>query len=377
MNEKATRVEISRKALLSNIQNFRKILRPDTLFTAVIKSNAYGHGFLNIAGMALSGGADVLGVNSIHEAMILREHFPDAKILIMGEIPAKSKYSRELSDSGLWVVVSRTEDVAFLSGLNPRPKIHIKVDTGMGRLGHSGEKMISILGELRSRNLPLDGILTHFASTEDFTEHSYSMYQLENFKKVLGVAESLGYKNLIRHTASSASSLLFPGARMDMVRVGISLYGLWPSLETRLSLSLMGKDFSLEPVLTWKTVIVHTQELGAGVCIGYGSTYRTLIPTKVAVLPVGYHEGYDRRLSNQGYVLIDGTRAPVLGRVCMNMTMVNITHIPTAGIGTDVVLIGKSGTDEITADLIAGTTGTINYQVVTGIMADIPRIIVD
>lgn len=342
----------------------------------MIKSNAYGHGLIPVAGICLDSGADILGVNSLEEAIILRENFPKAILLIMGEISEKGSRKVQLSDPNLWVVVSREEDVQFLASLSPRPKIHLKIDTGMSRLGHSGKKMEEILTNLSRVNLPLDGILTHFASTEDFTEHSYSMEQLDKFKKIIKLAESLGYKNLIRHAASSASSLLFEEARLDLVRVGISLYGLWPSLETRLSLSLMGKAFSLEPVLTWKTKIVHVQEVGAGVCVGYGSTYRTLVPTKIAVLPVGYYEGYDRRLSNQGYVLLDGIRAPILGRVCMNMTMVDITHIPDSKIHMDVVLLGKSGNDEITADLLANTTGTINYQVVTGIQKDIPRIVV-
>ena len=203
------------------------------------------------------------------------------------------------------------------------------------------------------------------------------MKQLEEFMKFVKMAESLGYKNLIRHTASSASTMLFEEARLDMVRVGISLYGLMPSLETRLSLSLMGKDFQLQPVLTWKTKIVHIQSVPAGVSVGYGSTFKTIYPTRVAVLPVGYYEGYDRRLSNQGYVLVHGERAPILGRVCMNMTMVNITHIQDAEIGSDVVLLGKSGNEEISADLLASLVGTINYDIVTRIQKDIPRVLVD
>ncbi len=376
MRENLTRVEISKKAVSQNIQSFKK-LGPNSLFTAVIKSNAYGHGLVEMGGISLEAGADLLGVNSLEEALELQKSFPQAKILIMGEIPFKESRKKELSSKTFWIVVSRVEDVKFLASLDPAPQIHLKVDTGMTRLGHSGETMKKVLHEIASQKLPLHGILTHFASTEDFTEHSYSMKQLEKFTEMVQLAESLGYKNLIRHTASSASTMLFEEARLDMVRVGISLYGLMPSLETRLSLSLMGKDFHLEPVLTWKTKIVHTQSVPAGVSVGYGSTFKTIYPTRVAVLPVGYFEGYDRRLSNQGYVLIDGERAPILGRVCMNMTMVNITHIPKAEIGTDVVLLGKSGTEEVSADLLASLTGTINYDVVTGIQKEIPRILVE
>jgi alanine racemase len=376
MGENLTRVEISKSAVSENIENFRKVLNKKTLFCAIIKSNAYGHGLLEMADLSLSAGADLLGVNSMDEALILRKKYPSVRILIMGEIPFKENRKKEIADDNFWIVVSRLEDIQFLSNLHPRPKIHLKIDTGMSRLGFSGTALEELIIAISTQKLPLDGALTHFASTEDFTEHSYSMQQLSEFTKALELLTSLGYKDLIRHTASSASTMLFEEARFDMVRVGISLYGLWPSMETRLSLSFMGKDFQLKPVLSWKTGIVHIQSVPAGRSVGYGSTYKTIYPTKIAVIPVGYFEGYDRRLSNQGYALIDGERAPILGRVCMNMTMLNVTHIPTAELGKEVTLIGKSGSEEITADWMGNLTGTINYDIVTSIQKDIQRIIV-
>jgi alanine racemase len=376
MGENLTRVEISKSAVSENIENFRKVLNKKTLFCAIIKSNAYGHGLLEMADLSLSAGADLLGVNSMDEALILRKKYPSVRILIMGEIPFKENRKKEIADDNFWIVVSRLEDIQFLSNLHPRPKIHLKIDTGMSRLGFSGTALEELIIAISTQKLPLDGALTHFASTEDFTEHSYSMQQLSEFTKALELLTSLGYKDLIRHTASSASTMLFEEARLDMVRVGISLYGLWPSMETRLSLSFMGKDFQLKPVLSWKTGIVHIQSVPAGRSVGYGSTYKTIYPTKIAVIPVGYFEGYDRRLSNQGYALIDGERAPILGRVCMNMTMLNVTHIPTAELGKEVTLIGKSGSEEITADWMGNLTGTINYDIVTSIQKDIQRIIV-
>ncbi len=376
MGENLTRVEISKSAVLENIENFRKVLNKKTLFSAIIKSNAYGHGLLEMAELSLRAGADLLGVNSLDEALLLREKYPSVRILIMGETPFKEYRKKEISDNNFWIVVSRLEDIEFLSNLYPRPQIHLKVDTGMSRLGFSGKTLEDLISEIATKKLPLDGVLTHFASTEDFTEHSYSFQQLSLFTKAVDLLASLGYKDLIRHTASSASTMLFEEARLDMVRVGISLYGLWPSMETRLSLSFMGKDFQLKPVLSWKTKIVHIQSVPEGRSVGYGSTYKTIYPTKIAVIPVGYFEGYDRRLSNQGYALIDGERAPILGRVCMNMTMLNVTHIPSAVVGKDVTLLGKSGSEEITADWMGNLIGTINYDVVTRIQKDIPRVIV-
>ncbi|MCB1143643.1 MAG: alanine racemase [Leptospiraceae bacterium] len=376
-DSKGNWIEISRSALQANITQFRNLLNPSTKFAAIIKSNAYGHGILEIAKLSLESGVDVLGVNSLEEVKILRDHFPKTEILLMGETSSPETFERLFSDPFLWVVTSHPSRVKFYSSLNPRPKIHLKTDTGMGRLGNSGEMLESILTGLKEENLPLDGLMTHFASTEDFTEHSYTLSQLNRFHRILTRARELGYENLIRHSASSASTLLFEEAHLDMVRIGISLYGLWPSLQTRLSLSLMGRDISLHPVLAWKSRIVHIQDLPTGSMVGYGSTFKTNYPTRMGVIPVGYYEGLDRRLSNQGYVLISGERAPIIGRICMNMAMLDITHIEGVDVGTEVTILGRSGKEEISADLHASLTGTINYDITTRLQKDIPRIVVD
>lgn len=374
---KITKVEISKNAILSNIQSFKNIIPKTTLFAAVVKSNAYGHGLKTISQLALEGGADFLAVNSLEEGLSLHNSFPIANILIMGEIPNLEKNAKFLNTSKFHVVVSREDEILELRKLPKRPFIHLKTDTGMGRLGYFGEKMLKLLYDFKTKNLPIDWLMTHFASTEDFTEHSYSMQQLTRFQNYIQYAKKIGYNKLKYHAASSASTMLFPEARLDMVRVGISLYGLWPSMQTRLSLSLMGNTtFDLQAVMKWKTEIVHIQHLDAGSYIGYGSTYKTNYPTTTAVIPVGYYEGLDRRLSNQGYVLLRGERAPILGRVCMNMTIIDITHIKEPKIGEEVILIGQSGKETISADDIASLTGTINYDVVTRINSSIPRIVV-
>ncbi len=372
-----TWIEISQSALINNLQTFRNIVSNSTKIAGIVKSNAYGHGILEISNMLVSENIDVLGVNSIEEAILLQKHFPSVPILIMGEIFNKQKYEQELSRENFWIVVSRLEDVKFLSQLNPRPKIHFKVDTGMSRLGQSGRNLVYSLETISKKNLPLDGIMTHFASTEDFTEHSYSMLQLNRFLEAIQIAENLGYKNLLRHASASASTMLFENAHLDMVRIGISLYGLWPSIETRLSLSMIGKEFCLKPVLTWKTRIVHFQNVPSGTFVGYGSTYKTVYPSKIAVIPVGYYEGFNRRLSNLGYVLVHGERAPIVGRVCMNMSMIDVTHIKNVKIGDEVIIIGKSGNEFLSADFIAQLTNTINYDVVTSLNSNLPKVIVN
>ncbi len=374
----STWVEISKKAIESNIRSFRSILPENVRFAAIVKSNGYGHGIKEISEIAIASGADLLGVNSLEEALILKEKFSNVEILIMGEIPALKEKIPFLEDSKISVVVSRFDEVEILNHIKNRPKIHLKTDTGMGRLGTRGKTFIRLLEKIRKNNLTFDGLMTHFASTEDFTEHSYSKLQLSIFHENILEAERQGFQNLVRHAASSASAILFKEAHFDMVRVGISLYGLWPSMQTRLSLSLMGRgEFRLTPALTWKTRVVHIQELETGSLVGYGSTYKTNYPTRIAVLPVGYFEGLDRRLSNQGHVLIRGERARIIGRVCMNMCMADVTHIKDSAIGDIAVIIGESGNESITADDIANSIGTINYEVVAGIHGDIPRIIVE
>ncbi len=374
----SSEITLSKSALEHNISLYRKLTSEGTKFTAVVKSNAYGHGLLEIAELAQQAGADLLGVNSVEEALTLRNHFPKAIILIMGSIPDLSSRKQSLADENFWILVSRIEEVETLNSLSPKPKIHVKLDTGMSRLGIGKTQIEFFAKELKAKGISIDGLATHFASTEDFTEHSFSMKQLQGFLEGVQIFESFGFKNLVLHCASSASAMLFPEARLNLIRVGISMYGLWPSLETKLSLSMMGKQFGmLKPVLTWKTKIQHIQNLPTGAYIGYGSTFKTTYPTRLAVIPVGYYEGLDRKLSNTGYMLIRGERARILGRICMNMTMIEITHIPEAQLGDEVIILGSSEKERISADDHATWTNTINYEVVTRILASFPRSIAD
>lgn len=372
-----TRVEISETAVSHNIKSFQTLLQADCQMATIIKSNGYGHGILEMAEICTRAGIKTLGVNSLDEALLLRQNFLQQTILIMGDISHDRQYLSKVADPNFQIIVSRPQQVAELTKLGKnRPQIHLKIDTGMGRLGHSGLAIQNVLQQIHRQRLPLDGICSHFASTEDNIEHSYTRQQLEDFLVAIDYARSLGYDNLIRHCAASASTLLFPQAHFDMVRIGISLYGLWPSQETRFCFDYKARPhFTLKPVLSWKTKIVHIQTIERGKYIGYGSTFKTSYPSKIAVIPVGYHEGLDRRLSNQGYVLTKGERAQIVGRICMNMTMLDVTHIDQIQPGDDVILIGTDGKEEIQAQDHASITGTINYDIVTRIQKDIPRII--
>ncbi|TGK41482.1 alanine racemase [Leptospira andrefontaineae] len=369
-----TWIELSRAAISANLKNFRALLSPKTLLTAVIKSNAYGHGLLETAELAHKAGADLFGVNSLEEAKLLRAKYPEFKILIMGEVPGLAERTSEVSDPNFWIIVSRTEEVRILTNCKPSPQIHLKVDTGMARLGFFGADLERTFSEIKSEGLRLDGIATHFASTEDVLEQKYSKEQMKSFSEAILLAEKFGFKNLVKHACASASTMLFPEAHYDLVRVGISLYGLWPSLQTRLSLHLSGKkDFNLSPVLSWKTRIVHIKTVPEDSFVGYGSTYQTSAPTRIAVVPVGYYEGLDRKLSNNGVMLVKGKRAKILGRICMNMTMLDITHIHDAEIGDVVTILGKDREEEISADDHANWTYTINYEVTTRISESVPK----
>ncbi|EMY78699.1 alanine racemase [Leptospira weilii serovar Ranarum str. ICFT] len=369
-------VEISKRSFSNNLNSFRSILRSE--LTAILKSNAYGHGIVPMIKLCIEEGVSRIGVNSIEEAQLVRKIDSNIPVLIMGEIQNPEEQKDTLSDPNFWIVFSRPQTARILSSFKPAPKLHLKIDTGMGRLGNRGETLKHTLGELKEAGISLDGICTHFASTEDVLEHKYSLMQIQNFEEAVSLAESFGYKNLIRHACASASAMLFSHAHFETVRIGISLYGLWPSIQTRLSLNLTGnKNFRLSPILSWKTRIVHVQNHPANSYIGYGSTFQTSYPTKVAIVPVGYYEGLDRKLSSNGDMLVLGKRARIIGRICMNMTMLDVTHVPGADVGSIVTIIGRDGEESVTADDIADRTHTINYETITRISESIPRIVVD
>jgi alanine racemase len=221
------------------------------------------------------------------------------------------------------------------------------------------------------------GAGTHFANIEDTTNHEYAEYQLQNFSRLIKKLELLKIKPEVRHTASSAALILFDKTRFEMVRPGISVYGHWPSKETYLSHQQRGGDNNLfQPVLTWKTRITQLKSIKADEFIGYGCTYRTTKPAKLAILPVGYYDGYSRALSNTAYVLIRGRRAPVRGRICMNLMMVDVTDIKGVKFGDEATLIGRTKNDAVTAEQLAGWSGTINYEILARLSQKIPRLIV-
>lgn len=392
-----SRVEVSRSALIHSVRQYRRLIGRSQ-FYGVVKSNAYGHG-LRPCVQALDGEVDGFALNHISEAGVAWE-LTSRPFLVMGRFDADE--ARQLLDkeaSRLTVVLSEPDEIRQLASIRPDLPFHLKIDTGMSRLGRRGRALDEAFAYLADHpSLPWTGIMTHFANVEDVTEQGFAQRQLDLFDAAWSKAQLAARgRPLIRHAASSAAAALLPGARLDLVRVGISLYGLWPSQATKLSLlSLPGEGMELRPALRWITTIVHVNEVEQGARVGYGCTYQATAPMRVAILPVGYNEGYDRSLSNRAFAVVQGRRAPVVGRVCMNMTMVDVTHIADARPGTEAVLIGRGVADrargdggaddrmvvdargeEMSADLMADLAGTINYETVTRIHPEIPRILVD
>jgi alanine racemase len=240
------------------------------------------------------------------------------------------------------------------------------------------EDLEAFLGVVRGTgNARLEGLSTHFANIEDTLNHAYAEEQLQRFATALRLVERVAGRPPVVHTACTAAALLFPKTHFTMLRVGIGLYGLWPSRETFLSAREQGTVPVLTPVLSWKTRLAQVKSLPEGSYIGYGCSYRATRRTTVGILPVGYADGYDRALGNRGHVLVRGRRAPIIGRICMNLSMVDLTDVPGAGLEDEVVLLGTSGSERISAETMAEWAGTINYEIVARISPLLPRTIVD
>jgi alanine racemase len=374
-------VEVDARALRGNVAEFRRRLGAGPLLGAVVKSNAYGHGMLETAAIVRAAGADWLCVNNLDEAARLRDAGHDAPVLVMGYVGLAEL--EEVAARDLRPVVYNLATVEELercaARLGRRVRVHLKAETGTNRQGILEADIPAFVRRVRASEwLELEGLTTHFANIEDTTDHSFAEAQIAAFQRVSDAARALGGPVPIRHSACSAATLLFNRTHLDLARIGISLYGLWPSRETYVSCLERGKpSLDLEPVLSWKTRIVQVKDVPEGGYVGYGCTFRATRGTRIAVLPVGYFEGYDRRLSGVAHVLVHGKRAPVRGRVCMNMTMVDVTDVPDAALEDEVVLVGRQGEERISAEQMASWCGTISYEIVSRIHTSLPRVVVD
>lgn len=363
-----TSASVDLTALVHNLTQFRKTLVPGCDIMAVVKANAYGHGAVETAKTLLRQGVSRIAVVSIEEGITLRQAGINAPIVILG--PVFPEQFTDLFAHQLTPVVSDADTLPKLaqaaSSFHPPYPIHLKVETGMGRLGLTQEQVANLFGSQGfPRTLHLEGLMTHLADADGPATHS-THEQLIRFRNAVKIVTASGFRVPLIHAANSGGAVRFPEAQFSLVRPGIMLYGYHT-----LPKSVPVPD--LKPVLSLRTSIAQLRTIQPGHRVSYNGTFTATQPTTIAVLPVGYADGVSRRLSNRGCVLIHGQRAPITGLVCMDMLMVDVTKIVGATIGDEVVLIGSQGEDRITADDIATWTGTIAYEVLCTIGPRIPR----
>jgi alanine racemase len=368
--------EIDLGAIAHNVRELRQAARPEARFMAVVKANGYGHGAVEVARAALKSGADLLGVARISEAVSLRNTGIESLIHVFGYMPPDM--APELIDHDLIGTVYTLENARILSraGQNAgkKIKVHIKVDTGMGRLGMASfpddelnRSVQEIQAIVRLKGLEAEGIYTHFAASDE-KDKTYARIQLERFLTLTDHLRRHGIEFQIRHCANSGAIIDLPETHLDMVRAGISLYGLYPSADVDRTRVI------LKPAMTLKSRIIQVKKVGSGFKVSYGMTYQTDKPTVIASVSAGYADGLNRLLTNQGHMLVHGMRSPIAGRVCMDLTMLDVGHIPDAAIGDEVVIFGCQGGQEIHVDEIASCLKTINYEIVSTITQRVARV---
>jgi alanine racemase len=373
-------IEISGEALAHNVALFRGLLGGGTSLLAVVKANAYGHGLAHVVGACRAAGVGWFGVHSAAEVSDLRRLGFFGPALVMGYLtPAQVE---AVVDPEVHVLLSSTGVLEALAAhgrrLGAALPVHIKVDTGTHRQGVPPQEAVELARRARDAGLKVVGLATHFANIEDTTDHSYAQGQLARFRAALGAVEAAVGPLPHVHAACSAAALLFREADFTMARVGISLYGHWPSKETYLSWLLAhGRDsVRLVPALAWRALVGQVKDVAVGSPIGYGLTFRPTRDSRIAVLPVGYSDGYPRALSNRARVLIHGRPAPVVGRVAMNITLADVTDVPGAAEGDVATLIGSDGDERVTVEDLAEQAGTINYELLARLSPLTPRVLV-
>lgn len=376
----STWLAIDGRAYVRNLRTFRRIVGPDVLLMAVLKANAYGHGARTLTPLAVAEGVDYIGVNSLDEFQEIRDLAGEVPVCLLG--PTLPNQAEAVVAAGVEPTVSMLETLAALAAAaragGRTVAVHVKVETGTHRQGVPPEEIPAWCTWLRDHaEVRLRGLHTHFANIEDTTDHTYARLQMARLAEARQAFATLGAAPELTHSACSAATIVMPPTHRDLVRLGISGYGLWPSRETLLSTLLTHvTDPDLVPVLSWHARIAQIKETAAGEFVGYGCAFRATHAMRLAVLPVGYYDGYDRRLSAQAYVLAPGgRRAPVVGRICMNMLMIDITDLPDVALGEPVTLIGQSGGEVIPVDALARLCGTIHYEFAARLGRHLPRLL--
>lgn len=364
--------EINLDAIGNNIREIRKRIKAGTQLLAVVKADAYGHGAEEVSKVCLYNGADQLAVATCDEGVQIRQWSIQVPVLILGN--TVEGQLETVVNYGLTQAIFRYETAKLMSDiavkLGKTALVHIKIDTGMSRIGFLpiDESIYEIEKIFKLPNLKVTGIFTHFASADD-RDKTFTMVQYKKFRFVTDKLNDKGYKGFIRHCANSAAILDMPNLQLDMVRSGIITYGMYPSSEVTHPVNLI-------PAMSLKSQISYVKLLEENVSVGYGRTYFTTHKTKVATIPIGYADGYSRAFSNKARVIVNGCYAPVIGRVCMDQMMIDVSDVPDAKAGDSVIIMGSDGKNTVSAEELAKIAGTINYEIVCNVGKRVPRVYV-
>lgn len=361
--------EVDLGAIAKNVEAIKRFVGTRVAVMAVVKANAYGHGILEVSRTALRHGASWLGVALKEEASYLRQQGVKVPILILGTTPPEQA-GEVVRANVSQTVYSYSQGLAFAQAAakqGKKAKLHFKIDTGMGRLGFlpSAEAREAILALCRLPSVEAEGIFTHFAAAE--SDQTFTRLQLQRFQQFKEELERKGAFFPWVHAANSAALLNFPESRFCLVRPGITIYGHYPA-------PWLAEKIRLFPAMSLKARVASVKEFGPGESISYGRTYFTKGRTTVAVIPLGYADGYSRLLSNRGEVLIRGEQAPVIGTVCMDQFMVDVSHVPGVQLGEKVTIFGRDGEKELPVEELAAKIGTVNYEVLCAVSARVPRV---
>jgi alanine racemase len=370
-----TWIEISKSALIHNARAFKRVLGHSQLM-GVVKSNAYGHGVFEVS-RTIAPYVHSFGVASGTEALELRAFGIKKPILVLNYYGINQ--IKDLVQKNVTLVVYSLDQVRAIAraakSLKTTAKIHVKVGTGLSRLGIYARDALSLIKKICTYSrVEIEGLFSHFASSED--DPGFTMVQLNHFNNIIKDLEKANINIPIKHISCTASCLGFPESHFDLSRVGIGIYGLESYRSIHSLIRKANPKFSIKPVMTWRSTVLAVKDLPVGAYVGYGRTYKTTKKTRLAILSVGYNEGYDRKLSNLAEVLIQGKRCKVRGRVYMNLVGVDVTNVKNVKVGSEAVLLGKQKLDEIPADELAQIAGTINYEIVTRINPTLPRVLV-
>ncbi len=367
-----TWIELNSKNLKNNISIFKGLLDKKTKLFAVVKSNAYGHGLEDFSRIADKFKVDGFCVDSIIEGIKLRNIGITKPILVIGpSIPGNSLLDAKKND--ITISISNLEALKIYSTSKAKPDFHLKIDTGMHRQGLQIFEINDAINIIKKKKLPINGVYTHFASAKDPKNTEFTNKQFNEFKEVIKLLETAGLKDLAKHCSATGGTLLDKKYHLDMVRVGIGLYGIYPSDELKKEFQ---EKYKLLPVLSWKALVSEIKEVKSGEGISYDLTEKLNKNSKIAIIPIGYWHGYPRSLTSVGKILINGIECKVLGRVCMDMIIVDVSSMKDVNLGNISILIGKSETAEISLENISELAGVSTYEFVTRINPLIKKVVI-